>query len=1180
MKLWLSQTRLEGVGVAAHEPHVEHDAREVAERALRLLAASPAGLWEYDLHLGRFHGTPRVHEILGLDATLALSPLALLRRLGRSLRCGLLRALRQAQATPLELGGQSRAGKSLRLGVRLLPGGRYLVGSLEEVRVMRSEATRAGALIQENIAALPMPVSVKDESGVLLHANPAFMAMVGMPADQLVGHGPEDFLPVDVLAYFDELGRIALETGQPQTYEGWFTFRPDLPRRFLRVTKSRHRGGDDGRPLLFSVYEDQTLVRDHADRMREQSMNIQGFLQRLVRTLPHPVYIKDAESRYLMVNDAFAAQWAMRAEDIIGRRPLDLFDAARGEAVEAEDRRVLAGESVDKEDSVINRVDGVLRHWRVTKGLCLDVDGQPLILGSNFEITDRYRTELELRAALRQQTELYDFLQQVFDILPEPACVKDTQHRYLMSNRAHAALLGVEPGELIGRCTRDVFEAGLAGRLERIELAALAGHEPDPCDTRLDLHLQDGRDLHLDVLCQACEGVDGAPLTVGVMIDQTHAHEHEDRLKRINRFMQDVFDAIPNPVAVKNRAHIYVMANRALAEAHGMRPEDIVGRSTWDFNPPDLAAETIAADDQLFDIGPGVTTAREIPQWYADGKEHRVLLRKVVCLDPDGGPLIIASNSDVTELTAKEADLTASLLRETRMREFMHTVFDLLPFATYVKDESLNYVMTNKEHAAFGGVGGPALIGKPVSAFLPEDAASRIEAMDRELLQRDDGETLAVDMCVRDHKGRQRYLKLHKTVARDASGRRVIVGINQDLTPLREVEMHLRSTLERLDTLVRNAPIGIGRCARDGRFLQCNPLLLTFLGRAGSQARLPALQEVLDVGADLPRLRTGGVLQPLERALRRADGTTLPVLFSAVALPAEEEQGACWVLIVDQRAQREAEAELRRHRDQLRVLVTEQTASLLSAKEAAERANAAKSDFLAHVSHELRTPLHAMLGFSRLGEERCESLPPERLHHYFSRVTDSGERLLDLLDALLDLTKLEAGRAHFEFRALCVTRVIDDVAREFEALFAAHGLSLVRHYADALPALPLDARKMGQVVRNLLSNAAKFAPESSCITIACARHGAEGVEFVVSDTGPGIPAEELESVFDKFAQSSRNFQETGGTGLGLSICREIVQAHGGVIRARNRPDGGCAIEVRLPGKQHAPPPAEHDKERA
>ena len=245
----------------------------------------------------------------------------------------------------------------------------------------------------------------------------------------------------------------------------------------------------------------------------------------------------------------------------------------------------------------------------------------------------------------------------------------------------------------------------------------------------------------------------------------------------------------------------------------------------------------------------------------------------------------------------------------------------------------------------------------------------------------------------------------------------------------------------------------------------------------------------------------------------------------------------------------------------------------LEAKNAAEHANSTKSEFLANISHELRTPLQSILGFSELGGSRSRT--DQRLHSMFGDIHGAGQRMLTLVNNLLDLTRLESTVGEIHLAPMALAPAMRSVVQELRQMALARKLALVAPLVDAereaAPGTGLaglwamaDAFRLQQVLRNVLANAIRFAPAGSVITLGWGREGHSGLLISVRDHGPGVPADELDRIFESFVQSSRTKDGSGGTGLGLAICRKIMAAHHGRISVRNHPEGGAVFEIRLP----------------
>ena len=527
------------------------------------------------------------------------------------------------------------------------------------------------------------------------------------------------------------------------------------------------------------------------------------------------------------------------------------------------------------------------------------------------------------------------------------------------------------------------------------------------------------------------------------------------------------------------------------------------------------------------------------------------------------------------------------------------TVVDNMPAMVLLRDIDGKFILVNREYTEFYGLSNNDVRGKTlfdVAGFAGVEAHPEAStAHDREVLETNQPVEHELTMLRGD---REHVLASVRFPIIDHSGTTVAVGgIELDITERKRQEAELASLAEeiaaneaRFRSLFEDSPLSLWEQDYSQVRLALDEIMASgvtdvrehFRQHPGLAVELGALVQVVDVnqatldlhGAGTKAELIGSLAQMLgdgtdsafaeqlatladgertfesETILYRLDGTTGVVLVTGSIAPGSEQTWSkVFVSVVDLTNRKKMERLLQ------------------EATRAAEEANQAKSTFLANMSHELRTPMNAIIGYSELLTEDATEDGHEELVPDLEKINSAGKHLLSLINDVLDLSKIEAGRMDLFLETFDLRETLDDVVATAFPLIEQNGNELVEDYEDDLGEMHADLTKVRQALFNLISNAAKFTKQGN-VTLRARRVSRDGepwVSLVVADSGIGIPEDKLDLVFEEFAQVDESTtRDFGGTGLGLLLTRQICLMMGGQIRLESEVGVGSTFTIDLP----------------
>ncbi|MEP1075095.1 PAS domain S-box protein [Leptolyngbya sp. FACHB-16] len=908
------------------------------------------------------------------------------------------------------------------------------------------------------------------------------------------------------------------------------------------------------------------IVEDISDRKRAEEALRQSEekFRQLAENIQSVFWISDTDcSKILYVSPAYEDIWGCSRE-LLYTSPESFADAIHPDD-QARVFEFLAkqSEGYDEEYRIL-RPDGTQRWVRDRAFPIHNPQGEVYRLaGIAEDITAR-----------KQSEEIVSRQLATIEAAIDGIAILNTKGEYTYLNQAHASLFGYRCAEeLVGKTWKTLYSAAEVERFEQKVLPKLPearAWRGEAIATR-----RDGSTFHQEVsltltpqeemIC-ICRDISERTRL------ETARRQAQQALEQSEEQFRTVFDNAPIAISLVRVDNYQIFrVNAAHYQLFGYSDAELAAMSISDLTHPDDLAEDIKQVEQMLR---GEISGFQMEKRFITKKGDVILANMTVALisDPDGCPLYsMAMIEDITERKQSEMLLKAQ-------QEFLRRLIDTVPNLIFVKDWQGRFTLVNQAMADIYQAKISDLVGKTNAEVHPNVAeVEQFLAVDREVMTT--MMTRLVEETITDANGHQCYFQTIKTPIMSVDGHsQEILGVATDISDRKCMEEQLRQNEAWLLETQRIAHMGSWQLDVATQRNTWSEETFQIFGYAPEQPE-PTYEELIQSVHPDDREQNEAVfkeaiaqVKPFELEYRvvHPDGSIIHVLVKGQPVLAETGDLLSFLgTVLDITDRKQFEEQLRQTNERLALINGELA-----------RATRLKDEFLANMSHELRTPLNAILGlaegmkdqiFGEVGEQQMKAL---------EIIENSGHHLLELINDILDIAKIESGQLDLN----CAATAIEPLCQASLAFIKQQALikdiSLTIKLPFDLPDLCVDERRIRQVLINLLSNAVKFTPEGGSITLEVSfpgshKPGLESRQFLriaVIDTGIGIAPEHIHQLFQPFIQIdsalNRKYQ---GTGLGLALVKRIVELHGGQVELTSEVGVGSCFTIDLPCITPTPP---------
>jgi len=657
------------------------------------------------------------------------------------------------------------------------------------------------------------------------------------------------------------------------------------------------------------------------------------------------------------------------------------------------------------------------------------------------------------------------------------------------------------------------------------------------------LLLKDGTIKFVNEICRTEYDEAGKPLcSIGTVQDITKFKQTEESLRRFRAALDNSADAI---FIIDRQTMKFIDMNEMACNSVGYSRDELLSMGAQDIKPYFTEAQLVAKFDEL--IHSQCQGTIETAHQQKNGTEFpvEVLLQS---LKFDEGYLLIASVRDIAERKQMENTLKES---ETKYRDLVETSNDLIwkldvngvfTFLNATWESKLSYTLEE-------------MLGKPFSYFQsPEQAAKDIVKLQKILTT---GIKLVnYDSMLLSKSGQLLNILLNARIQKDSAGNVCgVQGTANDITERKQAEIVLEKSEKRFRALFEKFPVAYQSLDENGCFLDVNPEMESLLGYHADEMLGKPFGDFWDFKTNnmfpnaFCQFKICGIANNELHLLKKSGEKITIIINGRVQYDNEGKyiRSHCTLHDITERKRMEEQ--------------------LIAAKEEADAANRAKSEFIANMSHEIRTPLNAVIGFSNI---LAAQITDKRHKSYLDSIQMGGKSLLTLINDILDLSKIEAGRLEIQYESVNPKIIFTELQQIFSLNMAENNLEWLMNIDETLPkALLLDETRLRQVLLNLIGNAIKFT-ESGYVKLCANKidtvddHSQVDLIIAVEDSGIGIPADQQALIFESFQQQDgQSTRQYGGTGLGLAISKRLIEMMNGHISIESKPGKGSRFEIAL-----------------